>query len=124
MGGESFKKSYQALADMGRLFVFGVSSLAPGKKRNMVAALRGFFKMRPYKPIELMNHNKGVLGVNLGHLWHRSDELAEMLGEILDLFSDGTFTPVVDEAFGFSEAAAAHRYIQDRRNFGKVILVP
>ena len=34
-----------------------------------------------------------------------------MLGEIVDLFADGTFKPVVDRSFGFSEAAAAHRYI-------------
>jgi NADPH:quinone reductase-like Zn-dependent oxidoreductase len=47
-----------------------------------------------------------------------------MLGEILDLFADGTFKPVVDRTFPFAEAAAAHRYIQDRKNFGKVILVP
>jgi NADPH:quinone reductase-like Zn-dependent oxidoreductase len=81
-------------------------------------------KMPSFKPIPLMNHNKGVHGVNLGHLWHRADELAAMLGEILDLFADGTFVPVVDRSFPFQEAAAAHRYIQKRRNFGKVVLVP
>jgi len=124
VGGESFKKSYKSLSDMGRLFLFGVSSLAPGTKRNLVAALTGILKMPSFKPIQLMNHNKGVLGVNLGHLWKRSDELAAMLGEILDLFADGTFTPVVDRAFPFAEAGAAHRHIQDRKNFGKVVLVP
>jgi NADPH:quinone reductase-like Zn-dependent oxidoreductase len=31
---------------------------------------------------------------------------------------------VVDRAFPLAEAAAAHRYIQDRKNFGKVVLVP
>jgi NADPH:quinone reductase-like Zn-dependent oxidoreductase len=124
VGGESFKKSYRCLGDLGRLFVFGVSGLAPGTKRNVLAALSGMFKMPSFKPIPLMNHNKGVHGVNLGHLWHRADELAAMLGEILGLFADGTFKPVVDRTFRFSEAADAHRYIQERKNFGKVVLTP
>lgn len=124
VGGESFRKSYRCLGDLGRLFVFGISGLAPGTKRNVFAALSGMLKMPSFKPIPLMNHNKGVHGVNLGHLWHRADELAAMLGEILDLFDDGTFNPIVDCSFSFSEAADAHRYIQDRKNFGKVVLVP
>jgi NADPH:quinone reductase-like Zn-dependent oxidoreductase len=124
VGGESFRKSYKSLADLGRLFIFGVSSLAPGTKRSWISALTGLSKMKSFKPLQLMNHNKGVYGVNLGHLWHRGDELTAMLGQILDLFADGTFKPVVDRSFPFSEAAAAHRYIQERKNFGKVVLVP
>ena len=81
-------------------------------------------KMPSFKPLQLMSHNKGVFGFNIGHLWHRGDELAVILGEILGLFGAGTFKPVVDRSFSFSEAANAHRYIQDRRNFGKVVLVP
>ena len=80
--------------------------------------------MGAFKPLQLMSHNKGVLGVNLGHLWNRGKELGNMLEEIVALFADGTFTPVVDRSFPFDEAAAAHRYIQGRRNFGKVVLVP
>jgi NADPH:quinone reductase-like Zn-dependent oxidoreductase len=124
VGGESFRKSYKSLASLGRLFVFGASSLAPGTKRSWISALSGLLKMGAFKPMQLMSHNKGVYGVNLGHLWKRSDDLAAMLGEVLDLFADGTFKPTVDRAFPFSEATAAHRYIQERKNFGKVILTP
>jgi NADPH:quinone reductase-like Zn-dependent oxidoreductase len=124
IGGESFRKSYRSLADLGRLFIFGASSLAPGTKRSWISALTGLSKMGSFKPLELMSHNKGVYGVNVGHLWRHADELAAMLAQILDLFADGTFKPVVDRSFPFSEAAAAHRYIQERKNFGKVILVP
>jgi NADPH:quinone reductase-like Zn-dependent oxidoreductase len=124
VGGASFKKSYKSLADLGRLFIFGASSLAPGTKRSWISALSGLSKMGSFKPLQLMSHNKGVYGVNLGHLWNHGDELAAMLGEILDLFADGIFTPVVNRSFPFSEAAAAHQYIQDRKNFGKVVLTP
>jgi NADPH:quinone reductase-like Zn-dependent oxidoreductase len=80
--------------------------------------------MPKFKPLSLMNFNRGVFGVNVGHLWDRGEEMTAMLGEILDLFADGTFKPVVDRTFPFAEAAAAHRYIQDRKNFGKVVLTP
>ena len=124
VGGESFKKSYRSLASLGRLFVFGVSSFAPGTRRSMVAALSGLWKMPSFKPLNLMDRNRGVLGVNLGHLWDRGPELRSMLDEMLELFADGTFKPVVDRSFSFDEAGKAHRYIQERKNFGKVILEP
>ncbi len=124
VGGASFGKSYRSLSSLGRLFVFGASSLAPGKKRNMFSALTGLAKMGSFKPMQLMSANKGVFGVNLGHLWDRGDEMVAMLGEITDLFADGTFKPVVDRSFPFEKASAAHQYIQDRKNFGKVVLTP
>jgi len=124
VGGESFKKSYRSLASLGRLYVFGVSSFAPGTSRSMIAALKGMWEMPSFKPLQLMDRNKGVHGVNLGHLWDRGDELRSMLVEMLALFADGSFEPVVDRSFGFDDAGAAHRYIQDRKNFGKVVLRP
>jgi NADPH:quinone reductase-like Zn-dependent oxidoreductase len=124
VGGESFRKSYRCLASLGRLFVFGVSSFAPGSRRSLVSALVGLWRTPAFKPIHLMNSNRGVFGVNLGHLWDRTDELRTMLDALVGLFADGSFEPVVDRSFGFDEAAAAHRYIQDRRNFGKVLLKP
>jgi NADPH:quinone reductase-like Zn-dependent oxidoreductase len=124
VGGESFAKSYRCLDSFGRLFIFGASSLAPSTKRRLGAALLGLWRMPKFKPLSLMSFNRGVFGVNLGHLWHRGEEMTAMLDEIVGLFADGTFKPVVDRTFPFVEAAAAHRYIQDRKNFGKVVLVP
>ncbi|MCU0302671.1 MAG: zinc-binding dehydrogenase [Thermoanaerobaculales bacterium] len=124
IGGDSFARSYRCLASLGRLFVYGVSSFAPSTRRNLVAALTGLWRTPTFKPIPLMNHNRGVLGVNLGHLWDRGDELRAMLHEIITLFADGVFQPVVDRSFAFDEAPAAHLYIQQRKNFGKVVLAP
>jgi NADPH2:quinone reductase len=40
------------------------------------------------------------------------------------LVEDGTIRPVVHATFPFERAADAHRYIQERRNIGKVVLTP
>jgi len=124
VGGSSFKKSYASLATMGRLFLFGASSFAPGTSRSVFSALMGMFSMPTFKPVGLMNDNRGVFGVNLGHMWHLSHELMEMLLTIRNHVTEGAFVPTVDRTFPFEEAAAAHRYIQERRNFGKVLLAP
>lgn len=36
----------------------------------------------------------------------------------------GRYRPVVDRVFPLAEAAEAHRYLADRKQFGKVVLVP
>ena len=124
VGGASFKKSYASLAPLGRLFMFGASSFAPGEKRSVIAALSGLLKLPTFKPIPLMNENRGVFGVNLGHLWDRSALLTGMLGEILALVNEGRLDPVVDKTFAFAKAGDAHAYLQSRASFGKVLLTP
>lgn len=124
VGGRSFRKSYRCLAPLGRLCVFGFSSAAPGRTRSLLAVLSGFLAMPWFHPLLLMKSNRGVFGVNLGHLWDRGELLRRMLGEILRLVAEGTFDPVVDGTFPLERAAEAHAHIQARRNFGKVLLVP
>jgi NADPH:quinone reductase-like Zn-dependent oxidoreductase len=41
-----------------------------------------------------------------------------------ELFFAGQVAPVVDRTFALSDAEQAHRYLEDSRQFGKVVLVP
>lgn len=124
VGGSSARKSYRSLAPLGRLFLFGVSSFAPGRRRSIWSLLRGVLAMPSFRPIRLMRENRGVFGVHLGRLWDRKDLLRQAACEIIDLAARGTFDPVIAKAFPLEAAPAAHAYIQERRNFGKVLLVP
>ena len=98
--------------------------MVSGTKRSVWRALRQMMKMPSFRPIRLMDDNRGVLGVNLGHLWEQAEKLRGMLGEIVDLTEQGRLEPVVDRSFSFEDAQYAHAYIQERRNFGKVLLAP
>lgn len=124
VGGESFKKSYRCLAPLGRLFVFGASSMVSGTRRNMWTAIRQMMRMPKFKPLALMSRNCGVFGVNLLHLWEEIGKIRLMLGKIAELTDQGELDPVVDESFPFEQAGEAHAYIQARKNFGKVLLTP
>ncbi|HKJ24361.1 MAG TPA: zinc-binding dehydrogenase, partial [Myxococcota bacterium] len=126
VGGRSFKKSYRALAPTGRLGMFGISSAATGKKPNKISLLRTVLGMPwlQFNPVSLMNQNKGAFGVNMGHLWDEADRVNGWMESLLELYSQGAIRPVVAERFAFDRAAEAHHYLQDRKNFGKVLLVP
>jgi synaptic vesicle membrane protein VAT-1 len=122
IGGESFRKSYRCLAKTGRLFCFGISSFAPGTHRRWLPAIKELVWMPWFHPVSLMTGNKGVFGVNLGALWDVPEVMHGELRELLDLFAQGVVKPIVDRTFPAQQAAEAHRYIQARKNFGKVLL--
>lgn len=124
VGGRSFRKSFRSLSPLGRLFMFGASSGATGKTMNLFALLKMLISMPWFHPLPLIDQNKGIFGTNMGHLWDQMDKLGSDLDQLLELTSQGVLTPVVDKVFPFSEACAAHAYIQDRKNFGKVLLRP
>ena len=126
VGGDSFKKSFRTLAPTGRLAMFGISSAATGKQRSLVAFARTALAMPwlQFNPLALIGQNKGVFGVNLLHLWGELARIRSWMDTLLGYYRDGAIKPLVAEVFPFDRAAAAHHYIQDRQNVGKVLLVP
>ncbi|MBY0273919.1 medium chain dehydrogenase/reductase family protein [Candidatus Binatia bacterium] len=126
IGGDSWRKGLRLLAPTGRLLCFGMSSANQTMDRSILAGLKAIASIPWLKvnPITLMNENKGVFGVNLGRMWDEAERLSGWLERILGWWAEGKVRPHVDRAFPFAEAAAAHTYIQERRNVGKVLLVP
>ena len=120
----AFSKSYRVLAPLGRLVCFGLSSASSGMAPNRLAALWAVARLPWFHPIKLMNDNKAVIGVNLGHLWDHIDMLRREMQQLIADCEAGRIRPVVDRTFPLEETAAAHRFIQERRNVGKVLLVP
>jgi NADPH:quinone reductase-like Zn-dependent oxidoreductase len=123
VGGESYAKSYRCLRSCGRLFMFGASSFAPDDKRRLFPIIKGLLKMPKFRPFDLLDKNRGVFGINLGHLWHEIDRLGVMFHEVMSEVGERRLVPVIDREFRFEQAAAAHAYMQGRNNFGKVLLV-
>jgi NADPH:quinone reductase-like Zn-dependent oxidoreductase len=122
IGGRSMRISYELLAPLGRLVIYGASSLASGERRNLLQVVRTLMTMPTFKPLSLMNRNRGVFGLNLGHLWSETARLRSAADALLTGFAAGVLHPVVAKTFPLEKAADAHRYIQSRANIGKVIL--
>jgi NADPH:quinone reductase-like Zn-dependent oxidoreductase len=127
LGGKEWKRSYKALRATGRLGMFGISSASEGTSGGIGALwsmLKTVVQMPIYHPLSLLGKNRGVFGVNLGHLWHEPEKATIWMQEILHAVAEGWINPHVDATFDFDDVRGAHKYIEERKNIGKVILTP
>lgn len=108
VGGEVFDNSLGCLAPLGRLVAVG---LASGRVPKADVA-------------QLLYGNQAVIGFHLGRLMNRPELIGEALGQLSRWIDEKKIRPVVGPAFPLREAAAAHALVSDRKNYGKVILLP
>jgi NADPH:quinone reductase-like Zn-dependent oxidoreductase len=124
VAGKSFRTSYRLLRPGGRLVAFGASSLVSGQRRNVLTALRTLARMPRFNLIKQMSESKAVIGLNMLTLWKDRGSLRPWIEPLQAMLDDGTIEPVVAGAFAFQDAGAAQTMISERRNVGKVVLVP
>jgi NADPH:quinone reductase-like Zn-dependent oxidoreductase len=124
LGGADWKRGYDLLRPAGRLVAFGFANMASGETRNVLRLARQAVSIPIFTPLGLMDTNRSVAGVNVGHLWSETEMLVGELKELLSLYNEGKIKPLVDSSFPFEKAADAHRRLGERRNIGKVVLVP
>jgi NADPH:quinone reductase-like Zn-dependent oxidoreductase len=125
IGGTSFRHSYRLLRAGGRLVAFGASAVQQGEKRNLLkAAPQALRMLRGFDLIRQMSDSKAVIGLNMLRLWDDRGTLEPWTDPLAELMEDGTIRPVVSDVVPFDRAADAHRVIAERRNVGKVVLVP
>jgi NADPH:quinone reductase-like Zn-dependent oxidoreductase len=122
IGGRSFMTSYRMLAPLGRLIIFGLSAAAPGERRSLWRAFRAWQATPRFDPLSLINRNRGVFGLHVGHLWEERRQLAPLMEMLFSELRASRIAPVVARTFPLERAAEAHRFIQSRQNIGKVVL--
>jgi NADPH:quinone reductase-like Zn-dependent oxidoreductase len=124
IGGQSFEKSYRCLGPMGRLVAYGFSTaVGENGKVNYLKAAKEMWQTPRFHPLKLLERNIAIIGVHIGRMAHKAHVLRPQLEEIFRLWHAGQVKPVVGKTFPLTEAAAAHRYIHNRKNVGKVVLL-
>jgi NADPH2:quinone reductase len=109
VGGPVFEQSLRTLAPLGTVIGIGYAG--------------GLWE--PVDPGLLVGRNLGVQGFYLGRLMaHRADLVAEAMRELVELWRSGAVRPVIGAEYPLAEAAEAHRFVEERRSVGKVVLVP
>ena len=98
VGGESWVKSLAALAKGGRLVTCGATAGA-----NPPSDIQRIF----------WNHLK-IFGSTLGS--------REEFRQLLSLMRTSKMRPIIDQVFSLREAAAAHRRLEEGKQFGKIVL--
>jgi NADPH:quinone reductase-like Zn-dependent oxidoreductase len=122
IGGSSFKQSWSLIRPGGRLVCFGASAVAGGERRSIPRALRTLAQMPRFKPVPMMQDSKSVIGLNMLRLWDSKGSLDEYIDPLTEWTEAGKLRPVVAEAFPLERGRDAHRFIQERKNVGKVVL--
>ena len=109
IGGLILQQSFDAAAYRGRIITVG--SAGRDAERPETNLLR--------------QGNKSLTGVFLGaELFLNPGRVRPMIAGLLEDVASGTLQIVIDREWPLSEAAAAHRYIEDRKAFGRVLLIP
>ena len=109
IGGETAAKDIKCLAPFGRLVLLGKI----GDTSIPV-------------PLESLHaENRSVLGVSFGHYRRFRPELVrETMETVIGLLEDKRFDIAVAADFPLKYASEAHRYVEERRGLGKVVMIP
>jgi NADPH2:quinone reductase len=109
VGKDTFDKSLNCIRRRGYMVLYGQSSGS----------------VPPMDPQTL--NAKGSLYLTRPFLAHYTADREELLGRVNDLFTwmtKGELKVRTDKSFPLAEAAEAHRYLEDRKSKGKLILIP
>jgi NADPH:quinone reductase-like Zn-dependent oxidoreductase len=124
-GGANWRKNYRLLAPSGRLCVLGFADVTRSRRVfSLFRLLTGLVTAPRWHPLQLMNDNRGVFGIKMSALWEEDRLLQDAMEALQVMFERRHLRPVVDRAFTFADAAAAHVYLHEGRNFGKALLIP
>jgi NADPH2:quinone reductase len=108
IGGEVFEQNFECLATFGRHIVFG-STRGPGE---------------PFAPRRLMTKAQSVTGLYMPVFFQKPALMREALSFLVDHALDGTLRAPATTVLPLSQAAEAHRMLEDRRVMGFVLLDP
>ena len=124
LGGNDWRKGLKLLRPVGRLVAYGFANLSGGQRRRPVRLAAQVAGIPLLTPLQMMNHNRTVSGVNIGRMWGQIAILREELQAVLTLWDQGKIKPHIDTTYPFTRAADAHLRILQRQNIGKVVLKP
>jgi len=109
VGRDTFEKSLNCLRRRGYLVLFGQSSgPAPQMDPQILNPKGSLFLTRP----------------TLGHYTADRPELLERVNDLFNWTAADKLKVRIDRTFPLAEAAEAHRYLEERKSKGKILLIP
>jgi len=108
IGGVVFEQNFEVLAPFGRYLLLG-STRGPGK---------------PFEPRRLMAKSQALIGLYLPGFYDRPEAITRALRFLADALRAGTIKPDVAAVLPLSQAAEAHRRLENREVRGTLVLDP
>jgi NADPH:quinone reductase-like Zn-dependent oxidoreductase len=123
-GAATLKQSYQHLAAIGKLVVYGFHSMlqtrkgVPGKLRMALDYLR----TPRFSPFDLTTQNRSVLGFNLSFLFDKDTIMQQGMQQILQWLESGELQVPAVTSYPLEAVAEAHRALESGQTIGKLVL--
>lgn len=109
VGKTTFEKSLNCLAPRGMLVLYGQAS-GP---------------VEPFDPLLLSRNGSLFLTrPSLSHYIAAREEYQQRVDELFDMIQSGALKVHIDREFPLEQTAEAHRYMENRKTKGKVLLIP
>ncbi|MCS6797082.1 MAG: medium chain dehydrogenase/reductase family protein [Myxococcota bacterium] len=124
LGGDDWRKGYSLLRPSGMLVAFGLANAARPGRRSLLRVARTLWRVPRYSVRKLLEENRAIAGVHIGHLWTERAMLASHLHAVLDAWRAGAVRPYVGSIHPFERAREAFAELEHGRNVGKIVLVP
>lgn len=127
-GYSTLEQSYQHLAPLGKLVIYGFHSMLPKSsaassgKPNYLKLARDWFRTPRFNPLEMTADNKSVMAFNLSFLSSRSELLNRAMRDILDGITSSQLKPLPVVEFALADAANAQRELESGKTTGKLVL--
>ncbi|MEX3613485.1 MAG: SDR family NAD(P)-dependent oxidoreductase, partial [Burkholderia gladioli] len=105
----------------GEAIAKGLRSLAPGGRYIEIAMMA--LKSAQAVDLSVLDSNQSFFSIDLARLIaERPRKLEQYRRELASLVEQGVLQPTVSRVFALDQLHDAYRYLQDRRNIGKVVL--
>ncbi|HUG01062.1 MAG TPA: NADPH:quinone oxidoreductase family protein [Longimicrobiales bacterium] len=121
VGGEVFRAATGVLAPFGRIVVAGYASL-DYKRWNPASLWRAWRGLPRMGLREMLTRSVGMSSSHIGFLLPHAGLVGRMWDDVVAFVAEHGVRPQVGHVLPFEAAAEAHRLIESRGSYGKVVL--
>jgi NADPH:quinone reductase-like Zn-dependent oxidoreductase len=120
VGSKVFKTSFDLLAPMGRIIVYGAGAYSTGKLSSNYFKLAYKYLTRPkVDPLRMIEQNRAVMAFNLIWLYEKKEYLKSLLNEIIKL---NLSKPLISQRYSFQNLPEALMKLKSGTTTGKVVV--
>ena len=121
VGGEVFRAANDTLAPFGRVVVAGYAEL-DYTLWNPVSAWRAWRGMPRMSLDRMLKRSNGILSTHLGYLLRDPAIMGRLWPELVAFTGRHGIRPVVGHVLPFRDMPEAHRLMESRASYGKIVL--
>jgi NADPH2:quinone reductase len=121
IGGKTTKKGFRILAPGGNLIIYGAASFSG---INIFGKISNFLGFGFYHPLNIMARSKTITGINMLKIaLYKPAAFKRCLDNVVKLYEEGVFKPLVGGVFPASEIGKAHDLLERRLTSGKITVI-